>query len=180
MGLKIRSNFDLGAYTGEIPAESLSQLNCHYCIVGHSERRNLFGQTDEQINQKVKLLVKNKITPILCIGEKNKDQTQEQIEKTIEKQLDLLENENFQLIIAYEPVWAIGTGIIPTVDHIENICQTIEQIMTKKVKINYKIVYGGSINGKTALELKNLEKISGFLIGKASTDFQEFKKIVLL
>lgn len=180
LGAQNCSNFETGAYTGEISAISLSQINCDYCIVGHSERRTLFNETDEQIYQKINNLIKNKIIPILCIGETKKDQNIEQIKEIIEKQLDMLKNEKYDLIIAYEPVWAIGTGIIPTTSHIEKICQIIENKMAEKQEINYQIIYGGSINEKTASELKRLKKISGFLIGKASTDFQEFKKIVLL
>lgn len=181
IGAQNCSEYQNGPFTGEISAKSLSELNVNYCIIGHSERREM-GETDETIVQKVKVLLENKITPIICIGENLKDfesgQTKQAITSQIEPILKIIKNENF--IIAYEPIWAIGTGKTPYPSEVYEIADFIRKILEKHYiqHNNYKIVYGGSVSSKNISSLKLIENIDGFLIGKASIDFQELKKIV--
>lgn len=181
-GAQTCSQFNPGAYTGEITAQSLAQVRVSYCIVGHSERRQNFNENEIAIVQKVKLLVENQIVPILCIGETRQEYEQKQSKEALQKQLEPVLNLAIEnLIIAYEPVWSIGTGITPSNEYIEHMATFIKEIIkNKNSQVKYKIVYGGSITSKTATELNKCNLIDGFLIGKASTDFQKFKKIVLL
>lgn len=181
-GAQTCSQFNQGAYTGEITAQSLAQVRVSYCIVGHSERRQNFNENEISIVQKVKILVENHIVPILCIGEAHQGYDQKKSKEVLQKQLEpVLSLANGKLIIAYEPVWSIGTGITPSNEYIDHMATFIKEIIkNKNSQVKYKIVYGGSITSKTATELNKCNFIDGFLIGKASTDFQEFKKIVLL
>lgn len=167
-----------GAYTGEVSVISLKEIGCNYCIIGHSERRQYFCETDKDISLKIKLLFENNIIPILCVGETEEEHKKNQSKAAIESQLKNLDlPEDKEIIIAYEPIWSIGTGITPSNKYIEDICLHIKSLLKTK---KHKIVYGGSVNQQTVVEIKKVASISGFLIGKASTDFQEFKKIVLL
>lgn len=152
-----------GAYTGEVSAQTLKELGCSYCIIGHSERRRLFGETAQACAQKVQRLQECGITPIYCIGEEDF------------KQDPVLELAPKNLIIAYEPVWAIGTGVTPTIAELQDRIGSIKEYTEDR----YPVLYGGSVNGKNSAELKKVTGLDGFLIGKASTDFQELKKIVL-
>lgn len=182
IGAQACSQFNSGAHTGEITAQSLAQVRANYCIVGHSERRQNFNENEQAIVQKVKLLVENQIVPMFCIGETKQEYEQKKSKEVLQKQLEpILNYVSGNLIIAYEPIWSIGTGIIPSNEYIEQIAAfIIDIIKNKNTQVKYKIVYGGSITSKTAAELNKCNFIDGFLIGKASTDFQEFKKIVSL
>lgn len=177
---------ELGAYTGEVSALSLKEIGCHYCIVGHSERRVYFKETNKIINKKIKILLKNLITPIICIGETEKEKLNNKTFSILEEQLnfalelpqDLTNNE---IIIAYEPVWAIGTGKNPTKTDLDQIINWIIKFIDNNYsKIKYSILYGGSINEKNIEKFKKIDYLKGFLIGSASLDFQILKKIVLL
>lgn len=162
-----------GALTGEVSAESLGQLGVTYCIIGHSEQRARGHDTTELYLKKLTCLNACNITPIFCIGEKHEERNR--IYEVLEHQLTPVFQNNKKLIIAYEPVWAIGTGAVPTNSDLEPVLQWIKL----KTKNQYPLLYGGSVTRNTISELKKLENLDGFLIGKASTDFQELKKIVL-
>lgn len=178
------SEYASGAYTGEVDALSLKQIGCTFCIVGHSERRKLFHETDTMIAQKIKQLRAHNITSILCIGETLEENQQGATFSVLEKQLSfvsqLYKDTSDDLIIAYEPVWAIGTGIVPTLEQLSSIMEWIKNYTLQTIpqaKIRY--VYGGSVNATSIQELKTLTLLDGFLIGAASSDFQTFKNIVL-
>ena len=165
-----------GAHTGEVSAEQLKSYNVEYCIVGHSERRKDQKETNEEIKRKIERLFDQDITPILCCGE-TKEEREQGIEKNIIKEelsvaLDSLDEEKRnRVIIAYEPIWSIGTGLIPTNDQIEEINNFI------KSKYNNKVLYGGSANEKNIDELKKCSSIDGYLLGGLSlkpTNLQEF------
>ncbi|MGC2310810.1 MAG: triose-phosphate isomerase [Candidatus Babeliaceae bacterium] len=178
--------YESGSYTGEVSAVSLAQSGCSYCIVGHSERRIYFHETDDTIMQKVFILLKNTLIPILCIGETAQEKEQGLTFKVLEKQLYGLRSPSWNLlptlptiIIAYEPVWAIGSGIIPDHNKLETVLLWIADYVSSIHPCSFKILYGGSVNGNTSATLKKLAHLDGFLIGGASLDFQELKKIVL-
>lgn len=173
LGAQNCASNQLGAYTGEIPVASLRELACSYCLVGHFERRSLFHETDLEIVAKIKLLIQAKITPVICISE-----TQQLIK--ILDELDL-GSSNTQIIIAYEPTWAIGTGKTPTNHEISQFCQTIKTIIETNYSTlkNYLIIYGGSITAQNITALRQIPALNGVLVGKASINFQELKKIVL-
>jgi len=162
-----------GAYTGEISAQTLKELGCSYCIVGHSERRTLFGETTQECAKKITLLQENGIIPIYCIGEQEQSSNPYAVLKS---QLDpVLQEAPQHLIVAYEPVWAIGTGKTPPTAFLTEVVTWIKEY----IPVNFPVIYGGSVTEVTIRELKSITIIDGFLIGKASTDFQQLKKIVL-
>ena len=187
LGAQDCSNHELGAYTGQIAAHSLAQIGCSYCIIGHSERRTYQQETSDEVAQKMQQLIQNKITPILCIGEMRREYEQKLTFAVLKKQLapisEVLQayaQTDTPLYIAYEPVWSIGTGITPENEYLRQVYEYIHDL-TKQYpnKDAIRFLYGGSVNGKTAVTLTQVEEIEGFLIGKASIDFQELKKIVL-
>lgn len=145
-----------------------------YTIVGHSYRRSVHHETDDDINRKIKLLLENGIFPILCVGE-NSD---EELETVLSRQLESgLKDVTGNVIIAYEPVWAINSGKVPNVDKLVDIIEFIKAI-TKKMGINATILYGGSVNEDTILDLEKVNGIDGYLIGSSSVDLDKFIKII--
>lgn len=174
--------YPLGPYTGEVAAESLHELGCTYCIVGHSERRTYFHETDSLIGQKTKLLLENNIMPIVCIGETKEQHEKKETHTVLRTQLEALSHVNKtdkKIIIAYEPIWAIGTGIAAHPSYIQEIFNWLTQECTRSLGADYQLLYGGSVNEANAKEIKNISGINGFLIGNASLDFQKFQNIVL-
>ena len=168
-----------GAYTGEISVRSLIETNVDFCIVGHSERRQIFREKDQDINLKSQRLVANNVIPIICIGE-TLEQKEKGITNTVlEEQLmnSIPSSSTFEnTIIAYEPVWAIGTGLTPTIDEID---ETHRFIRSHNDKFNkYKILYGGSVKASNAKEITHLANVDGALIGGASLKSEEFTKII--
>ena len=183
LGAQYVSKYNKGSYTGEVSAEQLYETKVEYCIVGHSERRILYNETDDNINEKIKNLLQNKIKPILCIGENKEERIAEQTKFKLKRQiLDGLENIDKtkldEMIIAYEPIWAIGTGITPTYKEIEELSLYIKDIAYSAFKIKAKVLYGGSVNSKNIVNLKHTKETDGFLIGNASINPNEFIKIV--
>jgi len=175
------SEFDSGAYTGEISAKMLAELTCSYCLIGHQERRVYFQETDGQIAKKFYELLDVGIIPILCFGEPKETDNSNVVKKILEKQLNFLANVpgSKTFLVAYEPGWAIrkNTEIFDK-KRIENI-QEIAQFLA--LHLNFftqaKLLYGGSVNQHTIQALLNIEELDGFLIGKASTNFAEFQAI---
>jgi triosephosphate isomerase len=176
------ASYASGPYTGEIDAASLAQLDCNYALVGHSERRRYFGETDELIAKKITLLFENNITPIICIGETKEDyingNTQQVLEAQVEPFIDILDNQSKDFYFAYEPEWAIGTGKTPSADELYNILSWIGEPV--RGNGTCATLYGGSVDETNAKELLQIPRMGGFLIGKASCDFQSLKKIVSL
>lgn len=174
-----------GAYTGQVSIESLQEMKLDFCIIGHSEVRRDLGQTDMLITSKFKLLLAANICPIICIGEtlaqKNDEMTLQVLYDQLEQVLNFLQSYTgtTKIFIAYEPVYSIGTGIIPSQQDLEQIfCFLKKLVQQVPVAKNVMFLYGGSVSSKTVQQLHNIDEISGFLIGKASIDFQELKKIV--
>ena len=175
-----------GAYTGEVSVDSLIDFGIKYILCGHSERRVLFQETDEIINKKVKQVVESGLTAVLCVGEsleENELGLVEQVCKNqIKKGLQNITNDKIsQVVIAYEPVWAIGTGRVCNPDDadnaIRNIRATITQMYGQETGLNMQILYGGSVN---AANVKNLmsKNIDGCLVGSASINAESFANIV--
>ena len=179
LGAQNVSQHEDGAFTGEISAGSLSDLNINFCIVGHSERRQFFFEKNEEINLKSAKLINNNLIPIICIGEtlveKEKGITNDILEQQLKKSIPSLSNfEN--TIIAYEPVWAIGTGLTPTNEEIND---THGFIKGHNAKFNkYKVIYGGSVKSNNVKEITSLLNVDGTLIGGASLKSDEFTKII--
>lgn len=179
---------ETGAYTGETSPISLAEIGCRYVIVGHSERRQYLKETDEMVNKKVEACLANKLTPILCIGETREARQEGQTDNVLYHQLinDLADShlvDQEQLIIAYEPVWAIGSGNIVDQDEARRIFELIRQTLINLypltiVSNNVRIIYGGSVEPSNVKEFSGLELLSGFLLGGASLEVNKFKAIV--
>ena len=168
------SKYEKGAYTGEISASQLSDIGAKYCIVGHSERRQYHHEDDMLINAKVKALIEKGITPIICVGEsleqREMDLTMEYVSYQVKAALSGVDATKLRrCIIAYEPIWAIGTGKTATAEQAEEVCRGIRAV---------SILYGGSMNAKNAEELLAQPDIDGGLIGGASLKPVDFATII--
>ena len=176
-----------GAYTGEVSGKMLKSINVEYVIIGHSERRQYFNETDETVNKKVKAAFENGLKPIVCVGETLEQREAGKVEEIITNQtklaLDGLTNEQVEnTIIAYEPIWAIGTGKTATKedanDAVKSIRKKIAEIYGQNVADGVIIQYGGSVKSSNAKELFSMSDIDGALVGGASLKLDEFSKIV--
>jgi len=176
-----------GAYTGEIAPQMLKCINVEYVIVGHSERRQYFNETDETVNKKVISAISHGLIPIVCVGETLKQRQLGLVEETITMQVEIalqgLNKEQLdKVIIAYEPIWAIGTGKVATKEDaneaIKQIRNKIVSIYGKDVAENISILYGGSVNSQNAKELFKASDIDGALVGGASLKVDEFYSII--
>lgn len=174
-----------GAFTGEISAEMLNNLGIEYVILGHSERRNYFCESDEIINKKVKAAIESGLKVILCIGETWNQRSNGQKLDILKNQLKLglkdLSSEMLnKIIIAYEPVWAIGTGKIVTENEISEVSHDIEKFISSEFKTNFKcpFIYGGSVDVSNVEKFLNLSCVDGALIGGASLNVDKFAKII--
>jgi len=164
-----------GAYTGSINSTMLKNVGAKYVIIGHSENRQA-GETDKLINQKIKSALKSGLKVIFCIGETLKQRRKKITKQVLNKQIKLGLNKiksNNKVLIAYEPVWSIGTGLIPKSNELFN---TISFIKKKIRKL--KVIYGGSVNPKNIHKLKSINNIDGFLVGGASQDSKKFIDII--
>ncbi|MDP3710556.1 MAG: triose-phosphate isomerase [bacterium] len=177
-----------GAYTGEVSPEQLKNIGVEYCIVGHSERRGYLGETDGEINKKVKALLKNKLKVILCVGEKERvgKDIPEIVGEQLKKSLDgVKSSEVLNLIVAYEPVWAISTNPGARPDTPANAFQAmlyIRRILTdiygKPTAVKIKIIYGGSVNSQNISGFLKEGRMEGALVGGASLKAEEFVEVV--
>ena len=176
-----------GAYTGEVSAQMLKSIGVEYVIIGHSERRQYFNETDETVNKKVKTAFKHELKPIVCVGEtleqREAGKAEEIITNQTEKALEGLTDEQVQnTIIAYEPIWAIGTGKTATSEDANNAINAIRdkicQIYGQNVGNSIIIQYGGSVKSANCKELFTTSDIDGGLVGGASLDPEEFAKII--
>ena len=176
-----------GAYTGEVSAEMLKSIGVEYVIIGHSERRAYFAETDETVNKKIKAALKNELKPIVCVGESLEQREAGETNNIITAQtrlaLEGLKPEELEtVIIAYEPIWAIGTGKTATAEDantaIHAIRTEIEKIYGQEIANRVIIQYGGSVKSSNSKELFTMPDIDGGLVGGASLDADEFSKIV--
>ena len=171
---------DYGSFTGSISPKMLKELGCKYVILGHSENR-IAGETDEDINKKIHSALNKNLKVIFCIGEtlkeKRKKITFSVLKKQINKGLKSIKNFN-NILIAYEPVWSIGTGVIPKDKELEFNISKIKKIISKKTKYKLPVLYGGSVNNKNITNLKNIIGIKGFLVGSASQNSKKFIDII--
>ncbi len=178
---------DEGAFTGEISAAMLEEIGIDFCIVGHSERRQYFGETDETVNKKLKKLFEGPIRPILCVGEsldeRDADKAFEVVGGQIKADLEGIDAADVKkLVIAYEPIWAIGTGRTATPDQAEEMCafirKTLIELYGEEVSDEVIIQYGGSVKPANATEIMNMDEIDGALVGGASLKAKDFMEII--
>lgn len=178
---------DLGAYTGEVSAQELKDLCVKYVIIGHSERRQNLGETDEMVAKKVAAALKNDLTPILCVGEtraerdsgKTKEVVKRELEIGLSKLINFPTSQLINLVIAYEPIWAIGTGTPDTPENMLDMVKFIKEVLGVRNKMwDVKIIYGGSVMSRNANNFLKHKEIDGALVGGASLKGEEIKKIV--
>ena len=178
---------DEGAYTGEISVAMLEEIGVDFCIIGHSERRQYFGETDETCNLKLKKLFEGPIRPILCVGEsldeRDADKAFDIVKGQLEADLAGIEGAQIKkLVIAYEPIWAIGTGRTATPEQAEEMCafirSTLIDLYDEEVADEVIIQYGGSVKPANATEIMNQEEIDGALVGGASLKAKDFMEII--
>ena len=176
-----------GAFTGEISADMLKELGVEYVIIGHSERRQYFAETDETVNRKVTFALEKGLTPIMCVGESLEQREAGVTDAFVSGQVEaglmgLTAEQVKKVVIAYEPIWAIGTGKTASKEDanatIGVIRKTIERIFGKEAAEAIRIQYGGSMNAKNASELMSMDEIDGGLIGGASLKPEDFAKVV--
>jgi triosephosphate isomerase len=176
-----------GAFTGEVSAPMLAKLNVAYVIVGHSERREHFHETDAEVNRKAKAVLANGMTPIICVGETRAEreagETEAKVLRQVEADLDGLAAETVSsLVIAYEPIWAIGTGLTATPEDAQSVCGAIRAkvaaLRGDEAAQAVRIQYGGSVKPENAAELMAQPDIDGALVGGASLDADQFAQIV--
>ncbi len=182
--------FSEGAYTGEISAKMLHQLGCKYSLVGHSERRQHLAEVDEMIHKKVVQCYAEDITPVLCVGESLKEKESGARDSVIINQLHKALSKvealpGTEIIIAYEPVWAIGTGLAVEREDLIHVERIIKRALSNLFSENFyndkvTLLYGGSVNSKNVENFWGVEKVSGFLVATASLNAEEFLKIALL
>ena len=178
---------DEGAYTGEISVAMLKEIGVDYCIVGHSERRQYFAETDETVNLKLKKLLAGSIRPIMCVGESLEQRDAGELFDVVQRQLTeglagIPAEDMKRVVIAYEPIWAIGTGRTATAAQAQEVCghirSVLEELHGEETARSVSILYGGSMNAKNAAELLAMEDIDGGLIGGASLKPADFALIV--
>ncbi len=169
-----------GAYTGDISASQLKSIGVGYSIVGHSERRKYYHD-DQYVNDKLKQLINEDIIPILCIGETKEEKdngiTLDILKSEIDEAFNGLDPSN--IIIAYEPIWSIGTGVIPTNEDIEKTISFIKSYLNETYHVNNKVLYGGSVSNKNINELEKVNVIDGYLVGGCSIKKDDFNSLIL-
>jgi triosephosphate isomerase len=185
LGSQNISSFENGAYTGELSVDMTKDYNCTYTLIGHSERRHIFQEDEKAIAKKIQLSLESSMNTILCVGETiteyNKKLTKKvilrQLKSALIKSLVLLKSDHSKIIIAYEPVWAIGTGKTASLDNIRDvhsyIRNTLNKILGTKTN-NIKILYGGSVNDLNASSILSLSNVNGALVGGASLNSKKF------
>ena len=176
-----------GAYTGEVSVPMLEELGVDYCLVGHSERRQYFGETDETVNLKLKALLETKILPVVCVGETLEEREAGKEEEIVSNQTKaafegVTAEDASKVTVAYEPVWAIGTGKTATAEQANQMCycirMTLAEIYDTETADKIVIQYGGSVKPENATEIMNMEEIDGALVGGASLEPLKFIEII--
>jgi triosephosphate isomerase len=188
-GAQDLSRYDSGAYTGDVSGPMLAKLGCSYVTVGHSERREYHGEGDDLVNAKVRAALKHEISPILCVGEKLEvREAGEHVEHTTAQLIaglkGLKTEQVDKVVLAYEPVWAIGTGRVATPNDAQEVCAALRARLAEKYGKNIadevRILYGGSVKANSISELVKQDDIDGALVGGASLDAEEFTKLCAL
>lgn len=171
---------DNGSYTGEISVNQAKNIGVKFVIVGHSERRKIFHETDYDINKKLINSLQNNLNVILCIGEEIDDRNNLNIlKKQIDSSLNGVDSKyQNNIIIAYEPIWAIGTGIIPSNNEISDVVNFIKYYIYDKYKMNIKVVYGGSVTDNNIELLNQIDNVDGFMVGGSCTNSDKFLRII--
>ena len=180
------SQYSSGAYTGEISAAQLKKLEIEYAIVGHSERRTLFNEVDSVVNDKINRLIDSDIVPIFCFGESIDERKSGTYLNFIENQINeglkgLRKDKVNKLVVAYEPIWAIGTGEVASLENIVEVLDYVKNIIKKKPffnEDNIKFIYGGSVSPDNAEDILNSKIVDGALVGGASLDASKFIEII--
>jgi triosephosphate isomerase len=176
-----------GAFTGEISPGMLTAAGCQYVIIGHSERRQFFGETDETVNQKIRAANANNLTPVFCIGESEQERESSLTFSVLDKQVQsglqgFASGDLEKLVIAYEPVWAIGTGKTATSAQAQEVHSFLRSLVKKMfgnvLAQSIRILYGGSVKPNNIVELMGMPDIDGALVGGASLDAETFSQIV--
>lgn len=175
-----------GAFTGEVSVSMLKEFGCKTCLVGHSERRTYDNETNEKVNLKLKALLKEGVTPIMCFGETKDERDKSLTKKVVKTQLgeglvDLTANEIKKIVFAYEPVWAIGTGVSATSKQAEEVAKFVKEYLAKEYDLTegeIVLLYGGSLNADNAQDLLSKTHIDGGLIGGACLDVNKYEKII--
>ncbi len=176
-----------GAYTGEVSVSMLEELGVDYCLVGHSERRQYFGETDETVNLKLKALLETKILPVVCVGETLEERESGKEQEIVSNQTKaafegISAEDAAKITVAYEPVWAIGTGKTATAEQANEMCycirMTLAEIYDMETADKVIIQYGGSVKPENATEIMNMEEIDGALVGGASLEPLKFIEII--
>ncbi|MDY6790770.1 MAG: triose-phosphate isomerase [Thermodesulfobacteriota bacterium] len=177
-----------GAYTGEISAEMLLAAGCSHVIIGHSERRQYFAETDDTVNKKISSAINGQLIPVFCVGETEKERELKETFSVLDKQMTIglksfSSDQLEKLVVAYEPVWAIGTGKTATADQAQEVHQFLRSLLAKIFGASFsqsiRILYGGSVKPENISELMAMPDIDGALVGGASLDAETFSKIVL-
>ena len=178
---------DEGAFTGEISVSMLEEIGVDFCIIGHSERRQYFGETDETVNLKLKKLLTGSIRPIMCVGESLEERDAGKAFDRVKSQLelglaDIAAADAAKIVIAYEPIWAIGTGRTATPEQAEEMCafirSTLIELYDEETADQVIIQYGGSVKPANATEIMNMDEIDGALVGGASLKAKDFMEII--
>jgi triosephosphate isomerase len=176
-----------GAFTGEISPGMLAEMEVRFVIVGHSERRTLFGETDERVERKVAAVRRHEMIPVLCVGEtehqRDEGRTLAVVERQLRKGLGTISvSDGGEIVVAYEPVWAIGTGRVATPEQVDEVHRMIREQLGSVYGAGpagrVRILYGGSVTPDNAAELMGLEEVDGALVGGASLDAEKFSAIV--
>ncbi len=187
LGAQYCHDQDKGAFTGEVSPAFLAKLDVKYVICGHSERRDIFGETDEMVNAKVKAILKHGMTPILCCGESLEQREAGETESVVLGQVaaglaKIKADQVASMVIAYEPIWAIGTGKTATSDDAQTVCRAIRGAIGARFDADtaaaVRIQYGGAVKAGTTEELMAQPDVDGALVGGASLDPDEFARIV--
>ena len=183
VGVQNICEFENGQYTGEISATQASDIGVKYALIGHSERRIYYNEDNDLINEKIKHILKAGITPVLCVGEtseeKNLFKTKKVLKSDLISCLNKIEPDDIEkIIIAYEPIWAIGTKRIPTMAEIKSNVKYIKDLIKQIYKKEVRVIYGGSVNPNNIEKLNKIDNVDGFLVGGSSTKADEFLKII--
>ncbi len=175
-----------GAFTGEVSAEMLLDAGARAVVLGHSERRQLFGETDEALSRKVPVALEHGLMPILCVGETEAERERDETDRILRRQIDaglsrVPDERLAEVVVAYEPIWAIGTGKTATPEQAEDACGFVRSLIAgrdESAATRIRILYGGSVKPANAAELLGREEIDGALVGGASLDPDDFAAIV--
>lgn len=169
------SCYSNGSYTGDISSSQIASMGCKYCLIGHSERRKIFRESNEDIRLKLNNLKNDNVIPVLCVGEVRKEERY----STLIEQLDVIANLDIDnLVIAYEPVYSIGTGVVLKNKELEEVILWIREYVESIYDKDCLILYGGSVNDENIKSISSISSLDGFLIGKASLDIEKVKNMI--